>query len=104
MLESVTMSTDEEAAIIGRMVVERSDLNRKNSALCDEIKRIGEALQTLGRSLVGEGYTLSPSKLELTAEHRAILDSEKIAELLAERKVTDRRLSELTDSLKNAGV
>lgn len=66
------MSSDEEMAVIGKLVVEQKDLARRNTALHSEIYRIGEGLKQLGKKLTSGGHIFVAP--QLSPEEALLLD------------------------------
>ena len=99
------MSSDEEMAVIGKLVVEKKDLARRNAALHSEIYKIGERIQKLGAALSGGGTGASMWwGHELTVDEKDSLDVEKLDELLEEKAEVVKRLTEVQRLLREAGI
>jgi two-component SAPR family response regulator len=96
------MSSDEEMAVIGKLVVEQKDLARRNAALHSEIHRIGKGLERLGRDLTSGTYMFSFHRL--TPEETALLDIETLTTLLREKEAIAKRHEEVRSLLKEAGI
>lgn len=96
------MSTDEEMAVIGRMVVERKDLTQRNAVLHAEIHRIGKGLEALGKELTS-GLTMYATH-SLKPEEVALLDAAKLTELLSEKEAIAKRHQEINETLRQAGI
>lgn len=98
MLVSRTMSQDEEDAIIGRMVREQKQLQTRETVLHEELYRIGEGLERLGRDF----KLMSSQKSEdivLGDADRALLDAGKAEGLINEMRTVTARLDQLRNGL-----
>jgi hypothetical protein len=91
------MSSDEEMAIIGRMVTERSSLAKRDIVLREEIGRVGKGLEELSRRLV---HTYQIAEFELSGDERSMLDAARLSELLTELGSVSQRISELDKKLE----
>ncbi len=98
------MSTDEEMAIFGRMVLERQQLNRRGVALHEEIQKIAKALGEVGLTLETSGSIYAKEFLRLSGDQLALLDASKITALLNEVETVGRRYQEITTRLQRAGL
>jgi hypothetical protein len=96
------MSTDEEMAVIGRLVVERKDLTQRNAVLHAEIYRIANGLEKLGKKLTGGNSMFAAH--HLTPDEGALLDAAKLGELLSEKAAIAKRVEEISETLKQAGL
>lgn len=96
------MSSDEEMAIIGRLVMEQKDLARRNAVLHSEVHRIASGLEQLGKNLTS-GHSMF-AVYHLSSEEIALLDEKKLGELLSEKNAITKRYAEVCDLLKQAGV
>jgi len=96
------MSTDEEMAIIGKLVVEQRDLAGRNAALHAEIHRIGSGLEQIGKRLTS-GHTMFHVP-QLSSEEMVLLDDQKIRELLSEKETVVKRYDEVHELLRQAGI
>jgi hypothetical protein len=93
------MSSDEEAAIIGRMVIEHKDLTKRETVLSEEIRRIGEGLQRLGRDLSNTVGLYQIEGLHIGDTDCGLLDAKKLNDLLGELRTARTRILELRQSL-----
>ncbi len=94
------MSSDEEAAIIGRMVIERKALQQRGAAISEELGRIADGLKSLGDSLgMNSSYYPRDEKgfFALTKTQAELLDADKISQLLRELKETGVRHKKISD-------
>lgn len=98
------MGTDEEMAIIGRMVTERRQLEQRGSALQDEVRRIATGLAAMGQTLTTNSSIYTKDFLHLTNEHISLLDAPKLTELLKEIETTGERYHDLRVQLHQAGL
>lgn len=61
------MSTDEEMAIIGRMVIERKQIEQRGTALQDELRRLAKGLEELAFALeTSDSFTETEPLTKLT--------------------------------------
>jgi hypothetical protein len=86
------MSSDEEAAIIGRMVIEQKDLSKREAVLTEEIRRIREGLQQLGRDLSNKVGLYQVEGLHVGDAECAFLDAKKVNSLLDELRTVRTRV------------
>jgi hypothetical protein len=86
------MSTDEEMAVIGRMVTEKKDLERRSAALKHEIDAIGQGLSNLSNRVIAISNGYMPFALD--DQQAALLD-------LRENQA---HLDALNEKLKAAGL
>ena len=98
------MSSDEEATIIGRMILERVQLTKQGALLKEELNRIGSQLSILGDKLKDLNPPYFDEPLQLTDTHYSVLDAPKIAELLAEAAEVSKRFRALHQNLNNVGA
>jgi hypothetical protein len=96
------MSSDEEMAVIGRLVVERKSLSQRNAVLHAEIHRIGTGLIEIGKKLTS-GYSMFEAH-RLTPDETALLDAAKLDELLSEKEAVVKRHDEVIKTLDKAGI
>jgi len=89
------MSNDEQALIVGRMLLEEKELQKTHLLLHQELHRIGEGLQRLGRDLTN---MYSSNKTLSTAE-RELLDQAKVENLVNEMRTVNQRLNQLRTDL-----
>ena len=92
------MSSDEEAAIIGRMVIEQKDLGKRETVLAEEIRRIGEGLQRVGRDVSNMVGLYQVEGLRVTDTDCSLLDAQKLNSLLGELRTVRARIFELRES------
>jgi hypothetical protein len=96
------MISDEEAMIIGKLVLERKALDQTGAAIGEEVRRIGNQLKTLGE-LLGYNSGYYPTRDEpliLTTEHIEVLNAETITRLLKDLQSTGKRYIEVEQVLK----
>ena len=97
------MSHDEQMAIIGRMVVEKQELDRRGIALNDELRRIAKGLESIANTLETSSI-YAKEFFRLTDEQRALLNADQISALLAEIGKTGKRYHEIKSALERAGL
>lgn len=97
------MSTDEEMAIIDRMVVERKQLEQRGAALGDEVRGIARGLESLALTLEVSDAFDGNDFLHLTTEQIELLDAAKVTALLSDIEETGKRYRELRTALQRAG-
>jgi len=99
------MSTEEQQAAIGRLVMERSEAKRVSALLGQEIGQIKEKLNFLASSL---GRTDTQSYLSKSLELTNILISagglDALHQKVSEYKLLAQRIEEIDLTLRNAGV
>jgi hypothetical protein len=93
------MSSNEEDAILGRMVREQKDLTKREVLLTEEIRRIGEGLQRLGRDLSNKVGLYQVEGLRVGDVESTMLDAPKLNSLLDELRTVRTRIIELRESL-----
>lgn len=94
------MSSDEEAVIIGRMVLERKELTKREAVLVEEIKRFSTGFSQIGGLLLNASSGMQEiRKVDDSDTSRALLDIDKVNELLGDLQVVRNRLGELRESL-----
>ena len=98
------MSSDEEATIIGRMVLDRNHLIRQGALLSSELSRIGSQLSILGEHLRRINPPYTSDDFRLTDDHYALLDATKIAQLLTEAAEVAKRFQALQQNMHRVGV
>ena len=98
------MSSEEEAQIIGQMVLERKALAQRGTALAEKIRRVGGHLTGLAVSLSEVSPPYSISDFQLQPEHLALLDPKPLQELLTEAREVSKRFQELQSKLSSLGV
>lgn len=98
------MSSDEEATIIGRMILERQELIKQGALLSEELGRIGRVLSILGGKLKDIRPPYIDTPLQLTDADHAALDALTIIQLLSEAAAVSKRFHDLVDNLSKVGV
>jgi len=96
------MSTDEEMAVIGRLVIERKEIAQRNAALHEEMHRIATGLKGLAEKLTGGNSMFY--KPQLTPDEAALLDAAKLKELLDDKRKVVERYDEIRKTLNHAGI
>lgn len=95
------MSADDEAAVIGRMVVERKRLREQKTILDEAIRDYALRVNSIGLHLKHP----EPDETLLSNEELRIMESgTKINELLSERIGVRRRYNELDGKLRLLGA
>ena len=98
------MSSDEEALIIGRMLLERKELTKQGALLNEELTRIGSQLSILGDTLKRTTPPYIDEPFQLSDADRSILDAAKIVQLLTEASEVTKRFKALQENLGRVGV
>ena len=97
------MSTDEQMAVIGRMVTERKELLQKDAVLSSQITKASMAFQSLSGLLANyKGSYNHP--LSIPPGAAEFVDVPKLQELVSELLSTRAQMRELQDQLKQAGI
>ncbi len=96
------MSSDEEVAIIGRIMLENKALSQRNAIIHEEVHRITNGLKALADRLIS-GHSMFMS-YKLSSEDIALLDVTKLNDLLNERAAIAKRHAEISETLKRAGL
>lgn len=95
------MSSDEEAAIIGRMVLERKELAKRETVLVEEVKRFSTQFSQVGGFLLNVSSGMEESrKVDDSDAARALLNIDKVNELLSDLDAVRNRLGELKKNLE----
>jgi hypothetical protein len=97
------MSTDEQMAVLGRMVTERKELKGKEAALADEIARASKELQTVS-GLLANYKGLYSHPLKITPAAAELLNADKVIKLVDDLLSTRAELRDLQARLKQAGI
>jgi hypothetical protein len=99
------MSSDQEKAIIGGLVLEHGEVKRRLVALDVEAKRIQSLLSRIEAAL-GQPMLIirSPKPTELDKNLDALPNPEAIKAIVEEIKEKKQRMQELQASLKQYGV
>ena len=90
-------------AIIGRMVVEKQQLDRRGVALHEELRNIAKGLQSIATTLENSGSIYSKDFVRLTDEQSVYLNARRITTLLNEIEESGKRYQEISTALKRAG-
>jgi len=94
------MSADEEMAIIGRMYTEKGQLAKREVVIGEEVDRIANTLEQLGRRLLHARARYAVDELDLSTEEAQALDSGKLSQLLQELSSVRKRSIELNKKLE----
>lgn len=96
------MSADDEAAVIGRMVMERNQLSQRRTVLDEAIHDYAIRLKSIGLQLEHAG----PDEVTLLGgpEFQVMESGQKINALLTERSEVRRRHIELDNKLRTLGA
>ena len=99
------MSTDEQVAAIGRLILERTDANRQRALLADEIKKWGIKISNLSGNIHNPE---DPAKLIRSIE---VIDGligsgglDRLQTITSEYRVLSQRVSDIGVTLRNAGA
>lgn len=95
------MSKDEEATMIGRMVLERKELTQRATVLGEAIRDFAVRIRGIGNRLdhAGGSYQEEPLVALTGEEVRTMSEHDKVNALLAENAEVSRRLKELNKKL-----
>ena len=97
-LGAIKVSSDETAAIIGRMMLERKQLREQEVALTDELGKTGETLGVIGRKLRGSVAAVTDADLAALASYAMV------SKMVGELKAILERIQELDAALERAGL
>jgi hypothetical protein len=99
------MSTDEQMAAIGRLIVERTEANRQCALLADEIKKWGIKISNLSGNIQSPE---DPAKLIRSIE---LIDGligsgglDRLQTITSEYRNLHQRVSDIGQTLRNAGA
>jgi hypothetical protein len=97
------MSSDEEKAIIGGLVIEYGEAKRRVIALELEASRIGRTLMEVGKAL--EQPALMVQRAPIFEQNLSALpERQVIVDLIEEMRAARRRRDELQKSMKEYGL
>ena len=97
------MSSDEEKAIIGGLVIEYGEVKRRIVALEVEAGRIGRILTEVGKAL--EQPALMVQRAPIFEQNLSTLpERQTVIDLVEEMKAARRRRDELHKSIKQYGL
>jgi hypothetical protein len=99
------MSNEQQQAIIGRLVIERSDAQKQGALLWSEIQRMGVLMGNISGNFSlrnsNPDMDFALSKIDEISKRGGL---EKLRDQIIERKALETRIAEITATLKDAGV
>jgi hypothetical protein len=97
------MSSEEEKAIIGGLVVEHGEVKRRIVALESELGKIGSIFEHLGRAFM-QPARMVQQRDEFEKNLSALPERQHVIDLIEELQTAKRRKDELTKSIKECGI